>query len=104
MATSGGGGEASDPKAGVGAAIPATGGGSQETDSMEEMMRKMKLTAAEADRLLDDEEEDPGKVVWAIAGKILAPTPKVFHINTISAALKPLAYCLLSLFTGDRIE
>jgi hypothetical protein len=53
------------------------------------MMRKMKLTAAEADRLLDDEEEDPGKVVWAIAGKILAPTPKVFHINTISAALKP---------------
>jgi hypothetical protein len=57
-------------------------------DSVEEMMKNLKLTAAEADRLVDDDEDEMEKPIWALAGKILSE-PKVFHINTISAALRP---------------
>jgi hypothetical protein len=68
---------------------PEGGSGSGLKDPVEEMMKNMKLTDAEADRLVDDDEDDQGLQIWALAGKILAPEPKVFHINTISSALRP---------------
>ncbi|KAM0907165.1 hypothetical protein ACQ4PT_016299 [Festuca glaucescens] len=67
----------------------AEGSSSKNTDSVEDMMRNMKLTAAEAGRLVDDDEEDLEKPCWAIAGKILAPELKTFHINAISDAMRP---------------
>ncbi|KAM0873621.1 hypothetical protein ACQ4PT_037950 [Festuca glaucescens] len=57
------------------------------SESVEEMMGNLKLTAAEADKLIiDDEEEEVVKPLWALAGKILAP--KIFHYNTIAEALR----------------
>ena len=56
---------------------------------VEDLMKNLKLTAAEADRLVDDDEEELEKPMWALAGKILSD-PKVYHINTISAALRPV--------------
>ena len=53
-------------------------------------MKNLKLTAAEADRLVDDDDEGEEKQFWALAGKILVPEPKVFTINTISDALRPV--------------
>jgi hypothetical protein len=58
-------------------------------DAVEDMMKNLKLTAAEADKLVDDDEEELEKPMWALAGKILSE-PKVFHINTISVALCPV--------------
>jgi hypothetical protein len=52
------------------------------------MMGNLKLTAAEADKLIiDDKEEEVVKLIWALAGKILAP--KKFHYNTIAEAMRP---------------
>jgi hypothetical protein len=56
-------------------------------ESVEEMMGNLKLTAAEADKLIIDEEEEIDKPLWAFAGKILAP--KIFHYNMIVSALRP---------------
>ncbi|KAK1601043.1 hypothetical protein QYE76_017046 [Lolium multiflorum] len=58
-------------------------------DAVEDMMKNLKLTAVEVDKLVDDDEEELEKPMWALAGKIL-PDPKNFHINTISAALRPV--------------
>ncbi|KAM0836626.1 hypothetical protein ACQ4PT_062196 [Festuca glaucescens] len=58
-------------------------------DAVEDMMKNLKLTAAEAGRLVDDDEEELEKPMWTLAGKILSE-PKVFHINTISAAPRPV--------------
>jgi hypothetical protein len=52
------------------------------------MMKNLKLTVAEAGRLVDDDEEETEKPMWALVGKILSE-PKKFHINTISATLRP---------------
>jgi hypothetical protein len=46
------------------------GSGSKTTESVEGLMRNIKLTAAEADRLVDDDEDDLLEPCWAIAGKI----------------------------------
>jgi hypothetical protein len=54
------------------------------------MMKNLKLTVAEAGRLVDDDDEDEEteKPMWALAGKILSE-PKKIHINTICATLRP---------------
>jgi hypothetical protein len=58
------------------------------SESVEAMMGNLKLTAAEADKLIiDDKEEEVVKLIWALAGKILAP--KKFHYNTIAEAMRP---------------
>ena len=61
-------------------------GSSKRNKTVDEMMKDLKLTAAESDRLEDDDEEEQVAPIWAIAGKILAPGAKLFHINTISSA------------------
>jgi hypothetical protein len=59
------------------------------TETIEEMIGRMKLTAAESRKIrIDDREEGLGPS-WALAGRILVPSPKVIHIQTISAALRP---------------
>jgi hypothetical protein len=65
----------------------AGGGSSSTTDenrsgketSVENMMKNLKLTAAEADRLVDDDEEETEKPMWALAGKILSEPKKIPH-------------------------
>jgi hypothetical protein len=84
-----------DPQGSAAAAGKETAGGglSSTTDenrsgketSIENMMKNLKLTAAEADRLVDDDEEETEKPMWALAGKsyqsqkisisILSPPP-----------------------------
>ncbi|KAM0872184.1 hypothetical protein ACQ4PT_038881 [Festuca glaucescens] len=73
-----------------GQSVPlAEGSGSKEKETVEDMMRNLKLTEAEADRLVDDDEDDQGNPKWALAGKILVPEPKIFSIHTISGAPRP---------------
>lgn len=55
---------------------------------VEDMLKNLKLIATEEDRLVDEEEEETEKAMWALVGKILSE-PKVYHISTISAALRP---------------
>ncbi|KAM0930120.1 hypothetical protein ACQ4PT_001180 [Festuca glaucescens] len=65
---------------------PGSGGGAE---SIEEMVGRLKLTAAETRKIrIDDREEGDGPS-WAVAGLILVQKPKVIHIQTISAALRP---------------
>ncbi|KAM0902881.1 hypothetical protein ACQ4PT_019011 [Festuca glaucescens] len=62
------------------------GGG---VESIEEMVGRLKLTAAETRKIrIDDREEGEGPS-WAVAGLILVQKPKVIHIQTIAAALRP---------------
>jgi hypothetical protein len=64
--------------------IPADGG-----EAVANLMRKLNLTAKEADPLiLDDEgDEDPPCPEWALVGKVLAPN--TLHVNTIKAVVRP---------------
>jgi hypothetical protein len=49
-----------------------------------------KFTAAESKKLfIDDRADVQVNPVWALAGKILAPKPKIFHIQTIAEILRP---------------
>jgi hypothetical protein len=56
-------------------------------ESIEEMIGRLKLTAAETRKIgIDDREEGDGPS-WAVVSLILVQKPKVIHIQTIVAAL-----------------
>ncbi|KAM0881148.1 hypothetical protein ACQ4PT_033125 [Festuca glaucescens] len=61
-----------------------------EEESIEELVGRMKLTAAESTKLfIDDRASVQEQPIWALAGKILVPKTKVLHIQTIADALRP---------------
>ncbi|KAM0841755.1 hypothetical protein ACQ4PT_058803 [Festuca glaucescens] len=61
-----------------------------EEETIEELIGRMKLTAKGSKELfIDDRAGVQEKPMWALAGKILAPGPKVFHIQTIADVLRP---------------
>ncbi|KAM0856530.1 hypothetical protein ACQ4PT_049044 [Festuca glaucescens] len=61
-----------------------------EEEPIEELVGRMKLTEAESKKLfIDDREDVQATPVWALAGKILVPHPKVFHIQMIADVLRP---------------
>jgi hypothetical protein len=61
-----------------------------EEESIEELVGRMKLTAAESTKLfIDDRADTHMQPVWALAGKVLLPRPRVLHIQTIADALRP---------------
>ncbi|KAM0866647.1 hypothetical protein ACQ4PT_042495 [Festuca glaucescens] len=64
-------------------------GGSSSGERVEQMMARLRLTAAEAKAVVIDDADDPGLVDpdRAFVGKVLAPN--VLHINTISTAMRP---------------
>ncbi|KAM0841990.1 hypothetical protein ACQ4PT_058650 [Festuca glaucescens] len=64
-------------------------GGSSSGERVEQMMARLRLTAAEAKAVVIDDADDPCLVDpdRAFVGKVLAPN--VLHINTISAAMRP---------------
>ncbi|KAK1630366.1 hypothetical protein QYE76_004681 [Lolium multiflorum] len=61
----------------------------QKSETIEEMVGRLKLTAAESRKIVIDDREESKAPSWALAGRILVPPPKVYHINTICAALRP---------------
>jgi hypothetical protein len=65
---------------------PETGGRSE---TIEEMVGRLKLSTAESRKVCIDDREEGSSPSWALAGRILVPSPKVIHIQTISAALRP---------------
>jgi hypothetical protein len=61
-----------------------------EEESIEELVGRMKLTEVESKKLfIDDREDVQADPVWALAGKILVPYPKVYHIQMIADVLRP---------------
>ncbi|KAK1685512.1 hypothetical protein QYE76_046360 [Lolium multiflorum] len=61
-----------------------------EEEPIEELVGRMKLTEAESTKLfIDDREDEQATPVWALAGKVLVPYPKVFHIQMIADVLRP---------------
>ncbi|KAK1618364.1 hypothetical protein QYE76_023881 [Lolium multiflorum] len=68
---------------------PPTSGSAGPTETIEEMVGRMKLTAAESRKIRIDDREEGNGPSWALAGRILVPNPKVIHIQTISAVLRP---------------
>jgi hypothetical protein len=64
-------------------------GGSSARDRVEQMMANLRLTNAESKAVVIDDVEDLALVdpERSFVGKVLAP--KVFHIQTISAAMRP---------------
>ncbi|KAM0914625.1 hypothetical protein ACQ4PT_011390 [Festuca glaucescens] len=78
-----------DPSDGVSGA-DKRGKGPVVEESIEELVSRMKLTAAESSKLfIDDRADVQEKPIWALAGKILVPKPKIFHIQTIADVLRP---------------
>uniref|UniRef100_A0ACD5TP82 Uncharacterized protein n=1 Tax=Avena sativa TaxID=4498 RepID=A0ACD5TP82_AVESA len=62
----------------------------REEETIEELVGRMKLTAAESKKLfIDDREKAQVNPVWALAGKVLAPGNKIFHIQTIAEVMRP---------------
>jgi hypothetical protein len=65
-------------------------GPATEEESIEELVGRMKLTTVESTKLfIDDRADVQVNPVWALAGKILVPKPKIFHIQTIAEILRP---------------
>jgi hypothetical protein len=71
------------------AAVGSTVGGSSSGDGVEQMMARLRLTAAESRAVVIDDVDDLGLVDpdRSFVGKVLAPN--VLHIQTISAAMRP---------------
>ncbi|KAM0928680.1 hypothetical protein ACQ4PT_002630 [Festuca glaucescens] len=56
-------------------------------ETIDEKIGRLKLTEAESKKLVIDDREEGSTPSWSLAGKVLSR--KVFHINTISAILRP---------------
>jgi hypothetical protein len=79
-----------DPTGGAGSGDERGKKPATEEETIEELIGRMKLTAKESKKLfIDDRATLPEKPMWALAGKILVPRPKIFHIQTITQVLRP---------------
>jgi hypothetical protein len=63
------------------------GKGPAKEETIEEKIGRLKLTAAESKKLVVDDRDEGSQPSWSLAGKVLSR--KVFHINTITAILRP---------------
>jgi hypothetical protein len=56
-------------------------------ETIDERIGRLKLTEAESKKLVVDDREEGNQPSWSLARKVLSR--KVFHIQTISAILRP---------------
>jgi hypothetical protein len=59
---------------------PSTTKARGRAETIEEMVGRMKLTEAESRKIRIDDREEGNGPSWALAGRILVPTPKIVHI------------------------